>query len=673
MNLGQLLGGAGVVGQGMRQAEEAERVSRQNQLAIEEQNRTADLKKQLAGLQMPSFQPVNVAQYTQQFMPGQTMPMGAAPAAPAPAAAAPAAPAALGVAPAAPGVAATAPAAPGAAPGVATPAPVAPQPTIQGRTLPPVQLDMSQSQADRLALLRAPTAILDVAQAPVAAGLNLFGAGVAGAQNLAGRVVNAITGETTLPTDTQYRQFSMTPFYDRYVREPEQAATDAAQARQRSTLPPTPAAQLPNPQQLLQAMIQVESAGKPGAVSNKGATGLMQVLPSTAMKPGFGLPNVFDFAEQMGTQVGKRNEAEAKRLLADPTVGAGYGQRYMDAMLQRYNGNLEYALAAYNAGPGRVDKWLAAGADFNKLPEETRTYIPKVLAALAPTGAAPVPGAAAAPAAAPAALEVPQTQARNMEMAEFYLANPESIPYELQQVNQMAQQQAAFLTQQRNETAQLAQVYLRSGTQQGIEAAMRLRENIGQLDASLLQIQQQVGQKQTYLQGMQGLRELATANDPRRLSGVLTQFMGTPVGIQPRPDGKYNYFINGKKVQDGVSPAQLAAMALKEFSPEARTASAQSAQLENELALKRKYGDAMVNAMRDIQKAMIDGEYKIAEERAKQLQGKLTIDTSKGVAYFQQGNRVFVINPDGKVEETPLGKIELPPAARPVVGLNMGR
>jgi hypothetical protein len=316
-----------------------------------------------------------------------------------------------------------------------------------------------------------------------------------------------------------------------------------------------------------------------------------------------------------------------------------------------------------------VDKWLAAGADFNKLPEETRAYIPKVLAALAPTGAAPVPGAAAAPGAAgpPTALEVPQTQARNMEMAEFYLANPESIPYELQQVNQMAQQQAAFLTQQRNETAQLAQVYLRSGTQQGIEAAMRLRENIGQLDASLLQIQQQVGQKQTYLQGMQGLRELATANDPRRLSGVLTQFMGTPVGIQPRPDGKYNYFINGKKVQDGVSPAQLAAMALREFSPEARTASAQSAQLENELALKRKYGDAMVNAMRDIQK------YKIAEERAKQQGGKLTIDTSKGVAYFQQGNRVFVITPDGKVEETPFGKVELPPTARPVTGLNMGR
>lgn len=281
--------------------------------------------------------------------------------------------------------------------------------------------------------------------------------------------------------------------------------------------------------------------------------------------------------------------------------------------------------------------------------------------------------AAAAPGAAPTPMEVPQTQARNMEMAEFYLANPQSIPFELQQMQQVAQQQAAFITRQRNEAAQLAQVYMRSGTQQGIEAAMRLRDTIGQADASLLQLQQQVVQKQTYLQGMQGLRELATANDPRRLAGVLTQYMGAPVGIQPRPDGRYNFFVNGQRVQEGVSPAQIASMALKEFSPEARQAAASSAALENELALKRKYGDALVNAMRDIQKEIVQGEYKIAEERAKQQGGKLTVDTSKGVAYFQQGNRVFVINPDGKIEETPLGKVELPPTARPVAGLNMGR
>jgi hypothetical protein len=352
----------------------------------------------------------------------------------------------------------------------------------------------------------------------------------------------------------------------------------------------------------------------------------------------------------------------------NPAIAIPFAAQLLAGEIQKTGGNVEEALMNYKGASspkGRADMSKPIGDILSGLtPSATPT------AAAAPAAA---PATAAAPGGPPTALEVPQTQARNMEMAEYYLAKPESIPYELQQVNQMAQQQSAFLTQQRNETAQLAQVYLRSGTQQGIDAAMRLRESIGQFDESLLKIQQQVQQKQMYLQGMQGLRELATANDPRRLSGVLSQMLGVPVAFQPRPDGNYNHFVNGQKVAEGLTVDAVASGALRDFSPEARAASAQSAATENELALKRKYGDAMVNAMRDIQKAMVDGEYKIAEERAKQLQGKLTIDTSKGVAYFQQGNRVFIINPDGKVEETSFGNIEFPPTARPVVGLNMGR
>jgi soluble lytic murein transglycosylase-like protein len=151
----------------------------------------------------------------------------------------------------------------------------------------------------------------------------------------------------------QAPQVSLTPFYDRFVRQPEQAAATAASITQRGQIPPTP--QLPDPQQLLRAMITTESGGDPNAVSPKGARGLMQVMPSTAMKPGFNLPNVFEFARQNGVEVGKENEAEAKRLLAIPALGANYGLRIMDAMLERYNGNLNYALAAYNAGPGRID------------------------------------------------------------------------------------------------------------------------------------------------------------------------------------------------------------------------------------------------------------------------------------------------------------------------------
>lgn len=640
MNLGELLGGAGVVGQSWRAEEEAQRVAQQNQLAIEEQNRLAAMKARMAQTQLPAFQQAGVPQFPVATTPGQAMPMATPAAAPAaPAAAAPVAP--------------TTPAAP-VAPASVMPAA---KPATAGLQAPQAETPFgrwweTQGQKGREIQDRERLRTQIIEQVGPRAGLfGVFQKQTAQEREAAKQVMERLD---KLSTEEMLYVLST-------GRLPSAPAAPIAPAA--APVAPRPAV-TPG---LTQAMIQVESGGRPGAVSPKGATGLMQVMPATAMDPGFGLPNVFDFAQQMGAQVGKRNQAEAKRLLADPTVGAAYGEQYMGAMLQKYNGNTELALAAYNAGPKQIDDWLAAGADPAKLPKETREYVPKVMAAL---GGASGVGAAGA---TPAPMEVPKTQTRNMEMAEFYLAQPESIPYEQQQIRQVAQQQAALLTRQRNETAQLAQIYMQSGTNQGIEAAMRLRENINQLDAGLLTLQQQVAEKETYLQGMQGLRELAIANDPRRLAGVLSTYLGAPVGIQPRPDGNYNYFVNGKKVQDGVSPAQLAGMALKEFSPEARAATSKAAALENELALKRKYGDAAVNAMRDIQKAMVEGEYKLAEERAKQAQGKLTVDTAKGVAYFQQGNRVFIITPEGKVEETAAGKIELPPTARQVAGLNMGR
>lgn len=129
-------------------------------------------------------------------------------------------------------------------------------------------------------------------------------------------------------------------------------------------------------QKLYAAMQNVESANNPQAVSPVGATGLMQVMPETAIDPGFGLPNVFDFAKSKGVKVGARTEEAAKELLKDPKIGAEYGQAYMDAMLERYDGDPVRALAAYNWGPGRTDEW---DGDMSKLPAETRKYIPAVL------------------------------------------------------------------------------------------------------------------------------------------------------------------------------------------------------------------------------------------------------------------------------------------------------
>jgi hypothetical protein len=122
---------------------------------------------------------------------------------------------------------------------------------------------------------------------------------------------------------------------------------------------------------LFKSVIAAESRGNPNAVSPKGARGLAQLMPGTSRDPGFGVQAARDESPEENKRVGKD---------------------YLNAMLKRY-GNMDYALAAYNWGPGNTDKWIARGAKPEELPAETRAYIPKVKAGMAQMQAkAPVPG-----------------------------------------------------------------------------------------------------------------------------------------------------------------------------------------------------------------------------------------------------------------------------------------
>jgi hypothetical protein len=104
-----------------------------------------------------------------------------------------------------------------------------------------------------------------------------------------------------------------------------------------------------------------ESRGNQGAVSPRGAFGVMQLMPDTARDPGFGVapldPNAPD------------PEVENRRV----------GRDYLNAMLERYGGDQEAALAAYNWGPDNADKWVASGKGRGRLPRETQGYLNNIL------------------------------------------------------------------------------------------------------------------------------------------------------------------------------------------------------------------------------------------------------------------------------------------------------
>jgi soluble lytic murein transglycosylase-like protein len=102
-------------------------------------------------------------------------------------------------------------------------------------------------------------------------------------------------------------------------------------------------------EELVRAVIQVESGWKPDAVSVKGAKGLMQLMPRTAAM--LGVEDAFD-----------------------PEDNIEGGVKYLAQLTDKYEGDVEMALAAYNAGPTRVD--AAGGAPFS----ETARYVRNVMA-----------------------------------------------------------------------------------------------------------------------------------------------------------------------------------------------------------------------------------------------------------------------------------------------------
>jgi soluble lytic murein transglycosylase len=116
----------------------------------------------------------------------------------------------------------------------------------------------------------------------------------------------------------------------------------------------------------VQSLMKQESAFKASVLSSSGALGLMQLMPFTALET---------------------KDDVVLRTLKEPGPNIEVGTKYLADLLRQYDGNVPYALAAYNAGPHRVAKWRkelkpdATMVDFMEyIPfKETRDYVATIL------------------------------------------------------------------------------------------------------------------------------------------------------------------------------------------------------------------------------------------------------------------------------------------------------
>jgi soluble lytic murein transglycosylase len=115
---------------------------------------------------------------------------------------------------------------------------------------------------------------------------------------------------------------------------------------------------------LIAAVIYAESKFS-DQTSSAGARGLMQITPETAK----------DVERHSGGTTFKLGD------LSDPEINIRYGTFRLRELLDRYDGDEIAALAAYNAGPGNVDRWGGSGLTLDGIPfPETRAYVEEVLA-----------------------------------------------------------------------------------------------------------------------------------------------------------------------------------------------------------------------------------------------------------------------------------------------------
>jgi soluble lytic murein transglycosylase-like protein len=397
-----------------------------------------------------------------------------------------------------------------------------------------------------------------------------------------------------------------------------------------------------------------------------------------------GKPVAFGIAQIYTTNIGTKQGQISQADAMDPLKAIPYAAQLFAQYLKEANGNYEQALYRYKGATSVAGRTAMARPIATILSGIDQPGVAPVQVAAAPgtptagvtppvVGAAPAapaaPGAApaqpvvAGPIASAATPGVKQTKEPKSPTS-YYLANTDAITGDQRILNEQYQRSRA-------DGIRKFQMYQNAGM--GAEAEL-VRDQITQLDNSYRD-----GNR--LLQAMGTVYQLEYSNDPRGVSAAMSFYVGQPVAFQPRSDGNFNMWVNGQKVGEPMTRAQIRDAAREMFDTKYREAKIASQTelgmfaakegVKGQVTAATKRDEIQANMVKDVMVETTKGNFRLREESMKQG-WTAKPDTATGTwviippAYL--GIPPYIYNPTGT--KTVVDGVEIQSnAAVPIAGL----
>ena len=395
-----------------------------------------------------------------------------------------------------------------------------------------------------------------------------------------------------------------------------------------------------------------------------------------------GKPVAFGIAQIYTTNIGTKQGQISQVDAMDPLKAIPYAAQLFAQYLKEANGNYEQALYRYKGATsvgGRaamarpiatilsgIDQPGVAPVQVAAAPGTTTDVTAPTIGAAPAT--APAPGAAttpvvAGPIASAATPGVKQTKEPKSPTS-YYLANTNAITGDQKLLGDQYQRV-------RTDAIRKFQMYQKAGM--GAEAEL-VRDQISQLDNSYRD-----GNR--LLQAMGTVYQLEYANDPRGVSAAMSFYVGQPVAFQPRSDGNFNMWVNGQKVGEPMTRAQIRDAAREMFDTKYREAKVASQSefgmfvakegAKGQITAATKRDEIQATMIKDVMLETTKGNFRLKEEAMKQG-WTAKPDTATGTwvivppAYL--GIPPYIYNPTGT--KTVVDGVEIQSnAAVPIAGL----